>query len=281
MPQISVVIPARNEGELLPATLRSMAATPAGASFEIVVVYDGSRPPVGALDGRGLSLRVLRTAGEGVAGARNRGAALCRGPAICFCDAHLEFQPGWLGSMRDALASYDAVCPAIEAAGQPDRVGAGFAWDDSYAVRWLPVPAAPAEVPFLPGGCVLVRRDAFRSVGGFDGGLVPWGHEDAELSWALWLSGFRCGAVPGSRVAHRFRARHPYPVLLPEVRRNLLRLGCVHFGARRLARLAAWLGAGAAAVGQVQAESRPRRDALLRIRRRDDDWLCARFGLPI
>ena len=280
MPEATIIIPARNEGALLDATLRSLRSTPAGASFDVVVVDDGSARPIG-LPGCGGALRLVRTAGEGAAAARNRGAALAVADALCFCDAHVAFTPGWLRGLLSGLNRFDAVCPAVGDADHPGGAGYGFTWNRRCETRWLAAPAGPAEVPFLPGACLLTRADAFRAVGGFDRGLVPWGHEDAELSWALWLSGFRCGVQPQAHVYHHFRQRHPYMVLQRDVDRNLLRLACLHFGAGRLDRVRAAVGASAAILHGVFQDAASRRHALARMRRRTDDWLCARFGMDL
>ncbi len=281
MPHVTIVFPARNEGRLLAATLASLAATPADADFAVVVVDDGSQPAAGVDGGFGLPLRLLRTAGEGAAAARNRGAAISRAPLLCFCDAHLEFTPGWLGTLLRAVDGFDAVSPAIAAVGRPEAVGYGFTWTESFAVQWLPRPEQPREVPMLPGGCILVPRDVFWKVGGFDAGLVPWGYEDAEFSWALWLTGRRCGVQPRCTVRHHFRARHPYPVAGLQVQRNLLRLGCVHFGPERLARTVRHVGADAATLNAVRAQAASRSRLLEPGRVHDDEWLCRRFGIPV
>jgi len=279
MAQVQVILPARNEGPLLAATLRSLALTRAGVDFDVVVVDDGSQPPADC--GAGPRPDLIRTAGEGAAAARNRGATAGGAPVLCFCDAHLEFTPDWLVRLVDALGEFDAVCPGIAAAGRPRACGFGFTWGPRCEVRWLPRPVGRAEVPLLPGGCLCVRRSVFGDVGGFDAGLAPWGYEDAEFSWSLWQMGFRCGVEPNVSVAHHFRARHPYFIRQAEVDRNLLRLGCVHFGPARLARLVARLGVGADVVAGVAARAQARRRWLHVRRRHDDDWVCARFGLPI
>ncbi len=278
MMQVSVILPARNETRLA-ATLRSLAATPAGVGFEAIVVDDGSSPPVDTGGGLGLALRQVRTAGEGAAAARNRGAALAAGDVLCFCDAHLEFRAGWLGTLVAALQAFDAVSPGI--ASGDGAVGYGCTWGPDFRIEWLGRPQGLCEVPFLPGGCLAVRRNVFHRVGGFDAGLVPWGHEDAELSWALWRCGARLGVEPAATVVHHFRTRHPYLVLQDQVDRNLLRLGCVHFGAARLSRLAAHLRAGPAALASVWREADARRRHLAALQCYDDDWVCNRFHLPL
>jgi len=281
MPQVDIVMPARNEGALLEATLRSLAVTPAGVDFGVIVVDDGSLPPVAPTRVRNLPLRVIRTSGEGAAAARNRGAAAGSAPILCFCDAHMGFTPGWLGRLVPALGAFDAVCPGIAAMDRPASCGYGFTWGPRYDVQWLPRPPAPQEVPFLPGACLCLARETFARVGGFDGLLVPWGYEDVEISLALWLTGARCGVEPAAVVAHHFRHRHPYFVLQGEVERNLLRVGVLHFGPPRLRRLAAYLHADLRLTGEVRAAAEPRRRRLLARRRRDDDWFCDHFGLPV
>lgn len=281
MAQITIVFPARNEGRLLPATLAALATTPAGAEFDVVVVDDGSHPPANIEGGFGLPLRLMRTGGEGAAAARNRGASISTAPLLCFCDAHLEFTPGWLGCLAAGLEEFDAVSPGIYAVGSREAVGFGFTWTPQFGVHWLPAPERASPVPMLPGGCLLVHRDAFLRVGGFDAGLIPWGYEDAEFSWALWRCGFRCGVAPRCLVGHYFRNRHPYFVHGLEVQRNLLRLGCVHFGDARLARLVRHVGADPATLQAVQAAALPRRKWLAAAQRHDDDWFCRQFDILV
>ena len=281
MADASIVIPARNEGPLLTATLTSLARTPAGATFDVVVVDDGSAPPVAPLPVAGLQLRYLRGAGFGAAGARNRGAAAATADVLCFCDAHVAFAPGWLRALLETLEQWDAVSPAIANAEQPRLAGYGFTWTPSFQAAWLPRPPNVRDVPFLPGACLTVRRTAFDAVRGFDDGLQPWGHEDVEISLALWTCGYSCAVRPDVAVAHHFRQRHPYLVLREEVDRNLLRVGCVHLSRPRLQRLAGVLSADQRDVAAVSAAAAGRRMALTPSRRRDDEWLCERFALPV
>ena len=276
--KVSVILPARNEARLA-ATLRSLATTPSGARFEAIVVDDGSQPPADIGGGFGLALRQVRTSGEGAAAARNRGAALAAGDVLCFCDAHLDVLPGWLAALVAALDTFDAVSPAI--ASPQGATGYGCTWGPDFRMGWLARPPGRCEVPFLPGGCLALRRALFERVGGFDAGLVPWGHEDIELSWALWRCGARLGVEPDATVVHHFRARHPYLVLQDQVDHNLLRLGCIHFGAARLARLATHLGATPATVAAVWRAANERRRRLAALQCHDDQWLCERFHLTL
>ncbi len=281
MPSARVVIAARNEGTLLAATLDALGGTEAGASFETVVVDDGLPTTIAAAPLRARGVGLLRTGGWGAAAARNHGAAGAQTDALCFCDAHMSFAPGWLRALLAGLERFDAVCPGIAAADEPQVCGFGCTWDPGYNAVWLPEPPATQEVPFLPGACLLVRREAFAAVAGFDGGVGASAPAGVELSFALWRCGLRCGAVPGMRVSHRSRARHPYPVFQPPLNRQLLRVGVLHFDPGRLERLAHVLGAGAADVAEARTAAEPRARLLAACAIRPGSSFLEYFGLPV
>lgn len=86
-----------------------------------------------------------------------------------------------------------------------------------------------------------VRRDAFEGVGGFDPGMIVYGHEDAELSMRLWMFRYECLLIPQVDAVHLFRNRHPFAVDWPATLHNLLRVAVVHFDAERCRRVFACL----------------------------------------
>lgn len=58
------------------------------------------------------------------------------------------------------------------------------------------------ETTWCSGAAALVRREAFEQVGGFDERLFFMYCEDVDLSWKLWLTGWKCIYVPESVVRH-------------------------------------------------------------------------------
>jgi hypothetical protein len=52
------------------------------------------------------------------------------------------------------------------------------------------------------GGAMLIRRDIFLSVGGFDDDYIAY-YEDVDLGWRLWLCGYKVLFVPQALVYHR------------------------------------------------------------------------------
>ena len=62
------------------------------------------------------------------------------------------------------------------------------------------------EVFAVPGGCMLVRADLFRALGGFDPDIELFG-EDVDLCWRAQVAGARVVVAPSARVRHLEGAR--------------------------------------------------------------------------
>ena len=58
------------------------------------------------------------------------------------------------------------------------------------------------ETSWCSGAAALIRREAFDEVGGFDAQLFFMYCEDVDLSWKLWLKGWKCIYVPTAIVQH-------------------------------------------------------------------------------
>ena len=57
------------------------------------------------------------------------------------------------------------------------------------------------ETGWCSAACLLVRRAVFTEIGGFDPAFFLYG-EDVDLSWRVWLSGWRCLYIPTARCVH-------------------------------------------------------------------------------
>jgi len=58
------------------------------------------------------------------------------------------------------------------------------------------------ETTWCTGAAVLIRREAFERLGGFDERIFFMYCEDIDLSWKFWLSGWKCVYVPDAVVSH-------------------------------------------------------------------------------
>jgi GT2 family glycosyltransferase len=112
--------------------------------------------------------------------------------------------------------------------GDVENAGAFFTWS-GFLVRRSEAPAIDAQ-PYASfsgsGACLLVRRDVFESLGGFQDSYFAY-IEDVDLCWRARLAGWEIRVIPGIRVQHEMNATTKRIFAAHEVRymnfRNRLR----------------------------------------------------------
>ncbi|MBL8692571.1 MAG: glycosyltransferase family 2 protein [Planctomycetes bacterium] len=222
MSLVSVVIPVFNQADYTRRCLESLARVRASdPDREILVVDNGSTDSTQELlrgeCERDRELRVLRSEkNEGFSRGCNLGAAQARGPWILFLNNDTEVVPGWLTPLVEVLQED----PEVVAVGSrllfPDgklqHAGVLIAnvegRDPLFAFHPFereradhPVAMQRRTYQALTAACLLVRRDAFDAVGGFDEGY--WnGYEDVDLCFKLRERGGILVYEPRSVVIH-------------------------------------------------------------------------------
>jgi hypothetical protein len=202
-PRVSVVIPNLDGGDMLLQAIRS--ATSPGV--ECIVVDNGSTDgsPESA-ERVSQEVRVVRAGVNlGFAEACDVGAATARGPYLLFLNNDAVLQDGALDTLleeaeRDASA---AVWQPLIYSTEKEIESAGGLFTRAGFVWRLPEPAAthPYRVFAAVGPCILVRKQVFDVVGGFDPTMFAYS-EDVDLSWRVRLHGCEVGVVPSARVFH-------------------------------------------------------------------------------
>jgi glycosyltransferase involved in cell wall biosynthesis len=208
VPAISILLPVRNAGPYLAASLRSLERQTFGA-FEIIAVDDGSTDGSGAaLDRvarREPRLRVVHTAPLGLPAALNRGLTEARGALIARHDAddlshrtRLERQITFLGAHPEVgvLGTRVRLFPS-EAAGDGMRRWAR--WHNALLTHDAMAADALIDSP-LCHGTAMIRRTALRHVGGWAERGWP---EDVDLWQRLLAAGIRFAKLPAALYAWR------------------------------------------------------------------------------
>lgn len=200
---VSVVIPTYNYGRFIAEAIRSVLeqSMPPG---EIVVVDDGSTDDTeSVVRAFGERVKYIQQENAGVCAARNRGVAESTGDLIAFLDADdtweatkLEKQVALfeceseIGLVHCGMQEFDnetGETVRLHLEGGEERV-----WEN--LLLW--------EGPVIvgPGGTIVVRRDAFNAVGGFDTRMKVG--EDWDFCYRVARK-FKVGFVPEALVNYR------------------------------------------------------------------------------
>ena len=231
-PGITVIIVNYNSGRHLAECLASLDAGLAGFDWECVVVDNASTDRSESVADKGEPIdserervRLVRLpTNTGFAAAANLGARTGAANLLLFMNPDCLVAPGFLDPLLDELDTEPrraAVAPCVfnedgtpqgNARGDPTMMTGFFGrstllsrlFPSARAARrnvLLPVSQAAASVDWVSGSCVLVQREAFNAVGGFDERyFLYW--EDADLCRRLRNAGWSIRFRPDSRVIH-------------------------------------------------------------------------------
>jgi GT2 family glycosyltransferase len=194
--QVSFIIPLFNCLPLTQAMLASLRATlPPGLTHEIIFVDDGStdgtREWLGSL--RDPPFRVvLNERNVGYAAANNRGAARAQGEFLALLNNDLILQPRWLEPMLAAHAhlrgragligniQLDAKSGLVDHAGLVVNITGKPVHDHTRPPAISRPFRSIRRMPAVTGACVILERDLWKQLGGFDESYVNGG-EDIDL----------------------------------------------------------------------------------------------------
>ncbi|MGA2362537.1 MAG: glycosyltransferase [Candidatus Aminicenantales bacterium] len=185
--KISVVVPARNEEQLLPSCLESLKHQTFFLPYEIIVVDNGSRDRTADL-AREMGARVVTEPHQGVTWARQKGLEASRSEVLAYVDADTRVPPDWLERLWDTLDRN----PRAAAVSGGVSFSKGRNWQGNLH-RWSnaltlfgdkALRLVCGKTGSLWGANFAVRRNALIKAGGFNRNIQFYG-DDTELSLRL------------------------------------------------------------------------------------------------
>lgn len=201
---LSVVIPARNVADTLPAQLDALLAQSWDGSWEIVVVDNGSTDAtpslVAAYAGRDPRVRLVAAPDKaGLSYARNVGIRSAASENVAICDGDDVVGPNWVAAMGAVLKEHEcATGPLLLDELNPPWLARSRGRGNDAGLRYF------FDIfPVASGGNLGIRRTVAEKIGGFDEevGIAS----DVELSFRLWRAGVEVAFVPEAYLHYRLR----------------------------------------------------------------------------
>jgi len=226
---VSIVMMTHSEPGYLSCSLETLLETAGAPITEIILVAHRITDPdlddylqAAANGALGVPVTLIREDGEfRPAAFRNRAAAQAQGKYLLFADDDTEyFHENWLARLlgHAGACHLAAVAPRLVSGtdGAPRIVGGGYLLGSSGLAASLAKDSPPLldtgsnlrlqldqGISALPGNCLLVDRQAFEAVGGFDEAHTPSVLHDLDLSIRLGAAGGRLAWLATVDVAHQ------------------------------------------------------------------------------
>ncbi|MDQ3761487.1 MAG: glycosyltransferase [Actinomycetota bacterium] len=218
-PLLSVVVPVHGKWEYTRQCLVSIEQHRPVVPFEVLVVDDASPDRTAELVAASPGVRLVRTQRNvGFVGACNLGASHARGAYLLFLNNDTEVRPGALDALVDAADSDDRIGLVGAMLVYPDgrlQESGGIIWADGSGWNYgrnrdagAPEFAVRRDVDYCSGAAILVRRDLFERIGGFDQRYAPAYYEDTDLAFAIRATGHRTIVEPRAVVVHHEGVSH-------------------------------------------------------------------------
>ena len=209
---VTAIVVSFDSEQVLPACLSALA----GEGVKAIVVDNASGDATAEIAAQ-RGAQVLRNErNEGYGRANNRGVRAAATPFVLIVNPDLEVQPGAVAALLTAAEAYpDAAAFAprlVEPSGrvflQPRSLLSPTYLNQAARIV---LPEGDACLPFLSGACLLLRREVFLSLGGFDPAIFLF-YEDDDLCRRLRDAGHALIHVDGAAARHgRGKSSAPSP----------------------------------------------------------------------
>lgn len=212
-PMVSIIIPVYNQFVYTYNCLKSILHNTEKIPYEIILADDCSDDSVAKMEEVVQGIRILHN-DENLLFLRNcnQAAKLAKGKYIVFLNNDTQVQLNWLYPLVHILET----CPDAGMAGSkllyPDgrlQEAGGIIWKDGTAWNYghndnpdLPKYNYVREADYISGASIIIYRDLWEEIGGFDERYAPAYCEDSDLAFEVRKRNRKVLYQPASVVVH-------------------------------------------------------------------------------
>jgi glycosyltransferase involved in cell wall biosynthesis len=189
--RLSIIVPAYNEQDYLPACLEHLLAEvrrcPDPGAVEVLVVDNASIDATAEVARRVPGVRVVHEPNKGLTKARQAGLEAASGELIGYIDADTRMPPGWITRVLRTFERY----PHVVCVSGPYIYYDAKRWQRAMVRLYWLLLASPAYWMtryMVVGGNFAARRNALEQIGGFDTEIAFYG-EDTNIARRLHAAG--------------------------------------------------------------------------------------------
>jgi GT2 family glycosyltransferase len=211
-PLVSIIIVTYNNAHYTYQCLRSLLAD-SPPPYEVLLVDNASSDKTPLLLGKIRNAVVIRnTRNQFFPHACNQGARAARGKYLLFLNNDVFVHPGcisWLVKTVDSDPNIGASGAKLVWRNGLLQEAGSIIWRDGSTLGYgrgddpsKPEYCYTRDVDYCSAACLIVRRDVFEKLGGFDEDFSPGYYEDTDLCVRLWDAGFRVVYQPLAVATH-------------------------------------------------------------------------------
>lgn len=212
-PLVSIVIPVYNQFAFTYNCLYSILQNTQRVSYEIIIADDHSDDMTVDISKIVSGIHVIRNK-KNLRFLKNcnNAAAQARGKYILFLNNDTYVLPYWLNELLMIIENDESVGVVGSKLIYPDgrlQEAGGIVWSDASAWNFgygqmsgAPVYNYAKEVDYISGASIMIRRDLWEKIGGFDVRFAPAYYEDTDLAFEVRKHGYKVVFNPFSCVVH-------------------------------------------------------------------------------
>lgn len=182
--KLSVVIPAYNEEDYLPACLQSVIDEAGEDVYEIIVVDNASTDRTAQVAKKFKGVKVVREDKKGLTHARQKGLMTAKGDLIAYIDADTHVKKGWFHKVRHEFEKN----PRLVCLSAPYNLYDVSKWKRVLVWTWWNLLAYPTYKLLMQymilGANFVAKRSVLLKIGGFDESIAFYG-EDTDIARRL------------------------------------------------------------------------------------------------